>query len=72
MLLSLNTSRPNPKDTHHWLDTKHCFSGQSVDEQYKAWGDMASLKLQAVPELREKALAAPKEEEAEVAKLLQM
>ena len=44
------------KTTHKWLDKKHDFSGQPKDSAYQAWGDMASLKLQALPELRAKAL----------------
>ena len=58
--------------THQCLDKKHSFSGQQADTKYVAWGDMASLKLQAMPELRQKALDALKEEEAQIAKLLKI
>ena len=57
---------------HQWLDKKHSFSGQRAETKYVAWGDMSSLKLQAVPGLREQAIAAIREEEAEIAKLLTM
>ena len=60
------------KATHKWLDKKHDFSGQPKDSAYQAWGDMASLKLQALPELRAKALAAFRAEQASLAHLQSM
>ena len=60
------------KATHKWLDKKHDFSGQPKNSAYQAWGDMASLKLQALPELRAKALAAFRAEQASLARLQSM
>ena len=60
------------KATHKWLDKKHDFSGQPKDSAYQAWGDMASLNLQALLELRTKALAAFRAEQASLAHLQSM
>ena len=57
------------KATHKWLDKKHDFSGQPKDSAYQAWGEMASMELRALPELRAEALAAYKKEQAELARL---
>ena len=60
------------KATHKWLDKKHDPFGHSKDSAYQAWGDMASSKLQALLELRTKALAAFRAEQASLAHLQSM
>ena len=68
----LDTLQEDLKRTHAWLHKNQDFSGQPEQSKYKHFGNIASLPLRGVPELRAQALDALRKEEKDRQVLLEM